>query len=648
MIRQATVFIAILVITTFVLPCTAAAQSGHDVVIIGGTPGGISTAITAARMGRTALIVEYYNHLGGMTTSGLGKSDITTAGAIGGLWDEFVARVLAHYTETYGAESQQVVDCKKGYYYEPSVAEKILNDMIAEESGITVLLRHQLDEVIRSQNKVTAVRIKNRDTGEIQEIRGKVFVDATYEGDLAAYAGAEYRLGRESRTEFNEAHAGVIYMDHTTRALLPGTTGLGDDRLVAYTYRLCFSSDPNNRVYPEMPPDYDRTRYLNYLLDLKLERIKSTTLALSIAAIPNQKYDVNMKPWPLGFPFAEENAGYPEATWEEREVIMEKIRNITLGLVYFLQNDEAVPEAMREEARQYGFAKDEFTDNNNFPFQFYVREARRIVGEYMLTENDLTFAPESFRTPVHADAISAGEFPIDSFPTRKYEPGHEDALEGYILMLARYTRPYQIPYRVMVPIEVDGLLAPVPASATHIAFSSVRLEPTWVSLGQAAGVAAHLAIEHGVEPRDVDVDELQRILLSQRQVLTYFKDVPKDHPQFEALHYLGTKGFFDNYNARPDDPFKYDESGAWARRVIELAGGDPGVALPDEPGESLSKPDMERLLAIIVDAIGLPQDKAATIAVPEPDETRAMSRGQACGVFYDVLSVSEGPAQYNT
>lgn len=613
----------------------------HDVVIIGGTPGGISTAITAARMGRTAVIVEYYNHLGGMTTSGLGKSDITTAGAIGGLWDEFVARVLAYYTETYGADSQQVVDCKKGYYYEPSVAEKILNDMIKAESGISVLLRHQLEEVVRSQNKVTAVRIKSRDTDEIQEIRGKVFVDATYEGDLAAYAGAEYRLGRESRTEFNEAHAGVIYMDHATRALLPGTTGIGDDRLVAYTYRLCFSSDPNNRVYPEMPPDYDRTRYLNYLVDLQLERIKSTTLALSIAAIPNQKYDVNMKPWPLGFPFAEENAGYPEGTWEEREAIMEKIRNITLGLVYFLQNDEAVPEAMREEARQYGFAKDEFTDNNNFPFQFYVREARRVVGEYTLTENDLTFAPESFRTPVHADAISAGEFPIDSFPTRKYEPGHEDALEGYILMLARYTRPYQIPYRVMVPIEVEGLLAPVPASATHIAFSSVRLEPTWVSLGQAAGVAAYLAIEHGVEPRDVNVDELQRILLSQGQVLTYFNDVPKGHEYFEALHYLGTKGFFDDYNARPDDPFKYGESSAWARRVIELAGGDSNVELPDEPGESFSKRDMERLIAVVVDAIGLSEEKASSIVVPEPGEIQAISRGQACALFYVVLALAD-------
>ncbi len=638
--RTASRIVMILLAVGTGLPAVIAAPADYDVVIVGGTPGGISTAITAARMGHSAVLVEYYNHLGGMTTSGLGKSDITTAGAIGGLWDEFVGRVLAYYTETYGADSQQVKDCKKGYYYEPSVAEKILNEMIADETGITVLLRHQLQEVVRDQRKVTAVRVKNRDTGEIRELRGKVFIDATYEGDLAAYAGAQYRLGRESRAEFDEPHAGVIYMDHTTRALLPGTTGIGDDRLVAYTYRLCFSSDPENRVYPDMPPDYDRARYLNYLLDLKLERIKSTTLALSIAAIPNQKYDVNMKPWPLGFPFAGENTGYPEGTWEEREAIMKKVRNITLGLVYFLQNDEAVPEAMREEARRYGFAKDEFTDNDNFPYQFYVREARRIVGEYTLSERDLTFAPESFRTPVHEDAVSAGEFPIDSFPTRKYEPGHEDALEGYILMLSRFTRPYQIPYRVMVPIEVDGLLAPVPASATHIAFSSVRLEPTWVSLGQAAGVAAHLAIERGVEPRDVSVDELQRILVSQKQVLTYFKDVPKDHPYFDALQYFGTKGFFDDYDARPDDPFKYDITSDWARRVIELAGGDTSVELPDEPGESFSKNDMERLLAVVADAIGLPEEKLASITVPEPHKTPAVSRAQACAVFYSLLGAT--------
>jgi hypothetical protein len=579
MIRR--VLIALFLAACVGAPALAHDAQQYDVVVIGAAPGGIGAALSAAKLGHTVALVEYRAHVGGMSASGLGKSDITKLGAIGGLWDEFVGRVLAYYTQTYGADSDQVAKCINGYFYEPSVAERIFNEMLAEQSSIRVLLRHRLDEVVRAGKTVTAVRVTNRDSSETLELRGKVFIDATYEGDLAAYSGVRYRLGREGRDEFNEAHAGVIYMDHTTRSLLPGTTGQGDDRLVAYTYRLCFTTDPANSVYPEMPPNYDRTRYLNYLLDLKLGRIDTVVKAFSIHEIPNQKYDVNMKPWPLGFPFAEECQDYPEATWEERERIEEHMKNLTLGLMYFVQNDPEVPEANRAEARRYGLPKDEFTDNGHFPWQLYVREARRIVGEYTLTENDLTFAPESHRAPVHADAVSAGEFPIDSFPTRKYEPGHETALEGYILMLNRYTQPYQIPYRVMIPQEVDGLIVPVAASTTHIAFSSVRLEPTWMSLGQAAGAAAHLAIEQGKQPRAVPVETLQRMLVGQGQVLTFFEDLPKDHPAFRAFQYLGTKGLFTDYQARPDEPLTRAEAAHWLACAAKVCGVTP----PDLSGD---------------------------------------------------------------
>ncbi len=621
----------------FAAPSHSLESRPFDIVVIGATPGGIGAAVSAARLGHSVALVEYYGHVGGMSASGLGKSDVETAGAIGGMWDEFVGRVLAYYTQTYGADSEQVKACKGGYFYEPSVAERIFNEMLAEQSGIHLFLRHRLDSAARSGKRVKSVRVTNRESGNQIEFTGKVFIDATYEGDLAACAGAEYRLGRESRDEFDEAHAGVIYMDHTTRALLPGTTGIGDDRLVAYTYRLCFSSDPANRVYPEMPPGYDRSRYAYYLLDLKLGRIDSVLKALSIAAIPNQKYDVNMKPWPLGFPFAGENKGYPEGSWEEREDIMLRVRNITIGLLYFLQNDPEVPQADREAALQYGLPKDEFADNGNFPFQFYVREARRVVGEYTLSERDLTFAPESFRSPVHADSICAGEFPIDSFPTRKYEVGHESALEGYILMLNRYTQPYQIPYRVMVPRKIEGLLTPVPASATHIAFSSVRLEPTWMCLGQAAGVAAHLAIERNVPPRRIPVAELQDILLSQGQVITYFEDIPKDHPAFAAFQRLGTKGFFDSYQALPNDPLRYSAVDPWARRVLKLAGADSSMILPEEPGECLSSQDMRRMLGILCEAMRIAKEDQEALAALIPDTPSAVTREVGCVLFDRLL-----------
>lgn len=606
-----------------------------DVVVVGGTPGGIAASVAAARLGRSVALIEYYDHIGGMSASGLGKSDITVADAIGGLWDEFVARILAHYTDKYGADSEQVKACRGGYFYEPSVAETVFKQMIAEQRTIAVLTGHRLDEVVRAQRRVTAARVRDRNSGKVLELRANVFVDATYEGDLSAYAGVPYRLGREGRSEFNEAHAGVIYMDHKTRALLPGTSGEGDDRLPAYTYRLCLSSDPNNRVRPEMPRDYDRTRYLNYLLDLKLGRIESAVMALSIAPIPNQKYDVNMKPWPLGFPFAEENQGYPEGSWEERETIMSRVRNITLGLLYFLQNDPEVPSSDRERAREYGLAKDEFTDNNHFPFQFYVREARRIIGEYTLTERDLTHAPESFRAPVHADAVSAGEFPIDAFPTRKYEKGHESALEGYILMLTQYTKPYQIPYRVMIPRGVDGLVVPVPVSATHIAFSSVRLEPTWMSLGQAAGVAAHMALTRDVELRDVPIDALQRELVSQGQVLTYFDDVPKEDSRFEALQYFGAKGFFEDYSARPGDPLEAHEAHRWAgiaRSIVDKqyvpkrrAGGNP-----------ISRADFARLARDLATAVNVDED---CVRIDVGGQT--ITRGEACVILYGILGEAD-------
>ncbi|MBI2435282.1 MAG: FAD-dependent oxidoreductase [Candidatus Hydrogenedentes bacterium] len=542
--------IAIVVMAVFgATPAVLAASSvSTDVVVVGATPGGIAAAIAAARLGHEVVLVEYQRHVGGMSASGLGKSDVQTHGAIQGIFREFIDLVHRYYVEKYGVDSQQVKDCREGYFYEPSVAEHIFEGMLGREKRITVLLGQRLEEAARHDRRVTAVSVMDRKTGRTRELRAQVFIDATYEGDLAAYAGAAYRLGREGRAEYDEAHAGVIYLDHTTRSFRPGSSGLGDDRLTAYTFRLCLSRDPVNSVPIGKPADYDRARYLGYFEDLRLGRLDSALKALSIAPLPNQKTDVNMKPWPLGFPFAEENQGYVEADWTEREKIIERIRNITLGLVYFLQHDQEIPTADQEAARAYGLAKDEFSDNGHFPWQLYVREARRIAGEYTLTEHDLVLAPESGRAPVHADAIATGEFPIDSFPTRQWEPGHNE-LEGYILMLKDITKPYQIPYRTMAPQAVDGLLVPVALSASHIAFSSLRMEPTWMTLGQAAGTAAHLALRDNAEVREVNVDAA-----------------------YVAMQYYGTKGFFADYAARPRDVLARGQAAQWLLLALRAAG----------------------------------------------------------------------------
>ncbi|MBL9214494.1 MAG: FAD-dependent oxidoreductase [Opitutaceae bacterium] len=622
---------------------TAAPAEEFDIVVIGGTPGGVAAAVTAARLGHRTALVEYHPHLGGMAASGLGKSDIEHREAIGGLWREFVGRVHDHYVRTYGPDHENVKLARDGYYYEPSVAERVFDALVAEPPELRVYRHHRLEGATRAGAQVTAVTVLDRATGELRELRGRAFIDATYEGDLAAAAGAAYRLGREARAEFNELHAGVVYMDYETRTFVAGTTGEGDRRIPAYTYRLCLTQDPANSLVLTAPPaGYDRERYVGYLDDWQAGRFApprqmkdgvgyyaptfgTVVRALSMADLPNRKLDVNMNPRPLGFPFAEENYDYPEADWDRREQIAARLRDLTLGLLWFLQNDPAIPAEHRALARRFHLAKDEFVAHGHFPWQLYVREARRIVGEYTLSEQDLILGPELGRTRLHRDSIAAGEYPIDSFPVRRREPGHDVALEGYILMLDRYTFPYQIPYRIMVPRDVEGLLVPVAASTTHVAFSSIRLEPTWMALGQAAATAAHLALRDGTPLRRVGAEPLQRALLRQGQVLTFFRDIDPAAPEHAAIQFYGTKGFFPDYLARAAAPVTRAEAARW----LGLALGEPGTRL----GAAL---DADDTLLTAADLAGLA--RAAGWPGPPDRSSGPVSRGQFCRWLFEATA----------
>lgn len=504
----------------FVITLIVTALHAQDVVVIGGTPGGIATAVTAARLGHRVTLVEYHQRIGGMSASGLGASDIENRAMIQGFFREFVDRVKAHYVAAYGENSEAVKLCKDGYWYEPRVAEKVFESFIAEQPLITVLKHHQLVSAEVKDGRVVAVTILNRATKVEQKLNAKVFVDGTYEGDLIAAAGAEFRLGREARDDFGEPHAGHIYNIPGGERI--GGTGAGDKRMQAFTFRIPLSSNPENQVpLTAAPAGYDRSRYLGYFDDLKGGRFGKnlTTIAFTVRKLPNDKVELNMKPLPLGFVFAEENVGYIEAGWTERERITAKIRDLSLGLLWFLQHDSEVPENAHETALKYQPCRDEFPEYEHFPFQLYVREGRRLVGEFTLSERNITEQPGLPSERMHEDAIAVGEFPIDSFPMQKRQPGDTVVLEGYLGMLKKITRPYQIPYRIMIPKKIDGLIVPVPASTTHVAFSSIRLEPTWMALGQAAGVAAHLAIEQEVELRKVPVQEMQALLVKQGAVL---------------------------------------------------------------------------------------------------------------------------------
>jgi hypothetical protein len=510
-----------------------------DVVVYGGTPGGLAAAIAAARLGSRVIVVEPNFHIGGMTTSGLGKSDIENRAMIGGIFQEFVKGQYRHYVDTYGPEHENVKLCRDGYYAEPSVSESVFEAMLAAEGErITVLKGWRLAGACRSNDTLTAVTILRKKDRETRQIKGSVFIDASYEGDLYAAAGAEYRLGRESREEFNEPHAGVVYFDYQEKKFLPGTTGESSDDLPAFTYRLCLTRDPaNSYKLKNPPPGYDRSVYLGYFDDLNAGRLSGPKIfkpgrgynplhfdtlvrALSVTDIPNNKTDVNMNPRPLGFPFPEENRGYIEGDEVTRDRIRERIRNLTLGLIWFLQRDSEVPEEHRRLASELHFPRDEFTDDEgHFPFQLYVREGRRLVGEMTLTEHHITGKGEAITH--HLDTIAIGEFPIDSFPCRKRQRSDTVVLEGYLGMLDHITRPYEIPYRVMIPRKIDGLIVPVAASTTHVAFSSIRMEPTWMALGQAAGTAAYLSIKENVQPRNVTIDSLRSTLRRNGQVLSH-------------------------------------------------------------------------------------------------------------------------------
>lgn len=624
-----------------------------DIAVVGGTPAGIMAAIAAARMGSKVILTEYHSHLGGMTTSGLGKSDIENKEAIAGLFKEFTEKVLQYYTEKYGENSDNVKLCKEGYYYEPSVAELVFNQMIAAEKNIKLLFNYQLEEAELESGKITKLGFKDRKTGENKLLKAEVFVDATYEGDVFALAGASYRLGREGKEEFGEKHAGHIFFDFNEKRFLEGGTGEGDDRLPAYTYRLCMTDDPENSyVISEPPSGYDRNNYVAYFKDLEEGRLSAPKVfkeghgyyadhfdtmvrVFSFTEIPNNKYDVNINPRPLGFPFVGENYAYPESNWENREKIFQKHRELTLGLIYFVQNDPEIPEEQRNLAIKYHLPKDEFTDNDHFPWQFYIREARRLEGKYTLTENDVTLQGDAQRTTVFEDTIITGEFPIDSFPVSKIPSKNNKVLEGYIGMYE--ISPYQIPYRILVPEKVLGLIVPVAASTTHVAYSTVRMEPLWMGIGQVAGIAAHLSRKLNVEIKDVPVLQLQDILIKNRQILTYFKDIDRSDKAFDAVQFWGTKGFFDSYLARTKEKLSFRDFQLWLSilRTMPNMPKDLSAGKPGKSVEAVSISSLEKLIQSLNNSreVNLNTD---TWLYNKREKESGVLRGEACLAMYQL------------
>jgi hypothetical protein len=577
------------------------------------------------------------------------------------LFKEFVDRIHQFYITKYGKGSVNEQLCRAGYYYEPSVAEMIFNQMVEEEENIELFTGCRMEHVTTGNNVPAEIHFRDRPTRRTFTLKGKIYVDATYEGDLYAMAGAGYRTGREGKDTYGESHAGRIFFDHQENRMLDGSTGEADQNLPAYTYRLCLTDDPDNSyVLTEPPPGYKRSRYTSYLKDLKEGRLggpkhvkeghgyfplhfDTMVRVFSFTEIPNRKFDVNINPRPLGFPFPELNNGYPEASHEERERMAETHRELTLGLLYFIQNDPEVPEAHRQMANLYHLPLDEFTDNEHFPWQLYIREARRLKGRYVLTENDLESAGGDKRSDIFYDSVMAGEFPIDSFPVTKAPDGTGKVLEGYIGMLE--VRPYQVPLRIMLPEAANNLIVPVAASTSHIAYSSIRMEPLWMGLGQAAGTLAHMSIHMTLEPGSVPVNRLQKQLLADGQILTYFYDMDLRDKAFKAVQFWGTKGFFDSYHARSHAPIMMTEFKAWLEiftRELNIPGSEHGMEEGNMPMAIADfRNAINQIQAKLSANIGKEQpfmldNKDSVCLYKQRDPGSPVQRGEVCMSFFNL------------
>ncbi len=525
-------------------PLAGQEKKTHDVVVYGGTSAGVTAAVQAARMDREVVLVHPDQHIGGLSSSGLGKTDTGNTSTIGGLSREFYQRVKDHYDQKGswdeiepGQYPHYEEDADTIWRFEPHVAELVFNNML-DEADVTVALNQRLDrsgDGVKKQNgRIVAIR-----TVSDRIYRGNVFIDATYEGDLMAEAGVQYTVGRESQEKYDERWAGVRkqarhHKHHFKKNVSPyvesgdpdsglvprvhgndpGEEGDGDRRIQAYCFRMCMTKVEDNQVEWTRPDEYDPEQYELLFRVFEAGEFGDTVRmneVLKPDMMPNRKTDTNNRG-----PFSTDNIGqnyaYPEASYAEREEIVQDHLEYQKGLMWTLAHHPRTPKELRKEVQQWGLAADEFQDNDHWPYKIYVREARRMVGRYVMTEHDCL---GRVTTP---QPIGMGSYTMDSHNTQRFitENGTVQN-EGDIGV--RPKGPYPIAYGSIVPKKSDAknLLVPVCVSASHIAFGSIRMEPVFMILGQSAGTAAVHAIKQDVPVQDVNYERLYNRLRADGQ-----------------------------------------------------------------------------------------------------------------------------------
>ncbi|MDB5294730.1 MAG: xanthan lyase [Phycisphaerales bacterium] len=523
-----------------------AAGPVYDVVVYGGTSAGVAAAAQARRMGKTAVIVEPTDRLGGLSSGGLGQTDIGNKAAVGGISREFYQRIARHYRDPAAWRWQKPQEYKDSgqtrtdagedakWTFEPSVALKVFNDIIREH-GVPVAYKERLDRgpggVAKDGGRIVSIRTESG-----KRFAGRAFVDATYEGDLMAAAGVSYTVGREANKQYSETYNGnqtINAKGHQLRpgvdpyvrkgdpasGLLPfiesggpGEDGAGDKRVQAYAYRMCLTDHPDNRIPFVKPAGYDEAWYELLLRNLEAGE---TGMPWINSTMPNRKTDTNNRTG-VSTDFIGQNYGYPEGSYADRANIAARHLLWQQGLMWTLANHPRVPEKMRAEFARWGLCKDEFTAGDGWQEQLYVREARRMVSDLIMTQHHCQ------GQEVVDDAVALAAYTMDSHNVRRYVDAKGFARNEGNIEVHGFP-PYPIGYRSIVPkrSEASNLLVPVCLSATHIAYGSIRMEPVFMVLGQSAATAACLAIDGGVAVQDVPYAKLRDKLAADKQVLAW-------------------------------------------------------------------------------------------------------------------------------
>ncbi len=543
------------------------AQESADVIVYGGTSAGVIAAVQAKKMGKTAIIVCPDKHLGGLSSGGLGWTDTGNKAVIGGLSRDFYHRVWKEYQRPttwkfqlqgdYGGRGQgtSAIDGanRTMWIFEPHVAEKVFNDYISEFE-IPVYRNEWLNRT-EGVTKVDA-RIKSISMLSGKSFRGSMFIDATYEGDLLAASGVSYHVGRESQFTYDElwngVQTGVLHHRHHFDAIPkknridpfvvagdrssgaipgvssepPGDRHSGDDRVQAYCFRMCLTNDPDNRIPFPKPADYDPAQYelLARIFEAGWRDVFS-----KFDPIPNHKTDTNNH-GPMSTDYIGMNYEYPDGTYEERRQIVKAHEDYQKGWLYFIANDPRVPAEIQEEMRTWGLPRDEFIDNGNWSHQLYIREARRMLGDFVMTENELL---KRRPTP---KSVGMGSYTIDSHNVQRYvTPDGYVQNEGDIGVKCS---PYEIAYGSLTPkkTECENLVVPVCVSSSHIAFGSIRMEPVFMILGQSAATAACMAIDESLAVQDIEYAKLKARLEEDGQVLKFIAGLGKSGTAIDTLN----------------------------------------------------------------------------------------------------------------